>query len=83
MNTIMRSIGGALGAQIGANIVGAHIGASGLATEGGFKIAFIVSASALGLAFAAALLIPQQGPRLELHHGQQRLSGTATLPACG
>ena len=44
MNTIMRSIGGALGAQISASIVGAHLGASGLPTEAGFEIAFIVSA---------------------------------------
>ena len=44
MNTIMRSIGGALGAQISASIVGAHLGATGLPTESGFVIAFIVSA---------------------------------------
>ena len=83
MNTIMRSVGGALGAQISASIVGAHIGASGLPTESGFVVAFVVSAAALGLAFAAALLIPRRGPRVALPHGQQRLGGTASVPARG
>jgi EmrB/QacA subfamily drug resistance transporter len=59
MNTIMRSVGGALGAQISASIIGAHVGASGLPTENGFVVAFVVSAVALALAFAAALLIPR------------------------
>jgi MFS family permease len=54
MNTIMRSIGGALGAQIVAGIVGAH------ADESGFVAAFLVSAGGLGLAFVAALLIPRR-----------------------
>ena len=81
--TIMRSVGGALGAQISASIVGAHVGASGLPTETGFVVAFVVSAAALGLAFAAALLIRWRGPRVELHHGQQRLGGAASVPARG
>jgi MFS family permease len=59
MNTIMRSVGGALGAQIAASIVGAHVGTGGLPSENGFVIAFVVSAAALGLAFLAALLIPR------------------------
>jgi EmrB/QacA subfamily drug resistance transporter len=61
MNTIMRSVGGALGAQISASIVGAHVGASGLPTESGFVVAFVVSAAALAFAFLAALLIPRRG----------------------
>jgi MFS family permease len=67
MNTIMRSVGGALGAQISASIVGAHLGAAGLPTENGFVVAFLVSAGALALAFAAALLIPRgvRAPRRE------------------
>lgn len=73
MNTIMRSVGGALGAQISASIVGAQIGASGLPTESGFEIAFLVSAAALGLAFAAALLIPRRAAAPVLPHGYERL----------
>jgi hypothetical protein len=78
MNTIMRSIGGALGAQISASIVGAHLGAAGLPTEGGFEIAFIVSAGALGLAFAAALLIPRRAKAPIVPHGYERLGEPAT-----
>jgi MFS family permease len=54
MNTIMRSIGGALGAQIVASIIGAQ------ANESGFVVAFLVSAGGLTLAFIAALLIPRR-----------------------
>lgn len=73
MNTIMRSVGGALGAQISASIVGAQLGASGLPTESGFEIAFLVSAAALGLAVAAALLIPRRAAAPVLPHGYERL----------
>ncbi len=78
MNTIMRSIGGALGAQISASIVGAHLAASGLPTESGFVIAFIVSAAALGLAFVAALLIPRRAAAHVVPHGYERLGEPAT-----
>jgi hypothetical protein len=77
MNTIMRSVGGALGAQISASIVGAHIGASGLPTESGFVLAFVVSAAALGLAFAVALLIPRRLREPVVHHGYERLGEPA------
>ena len=73
MNTIMRSVGGALGAQISASIVGTHLGANGLPAESGFVIAFIVSAVALALAFAAALLIPRRRVEPVLPHGYERL----------
>jgi MFS family permease len=73
MNTIMRSVGGALGAQIAASIVGAHIGAAGLPAESGFVAAFLVSAGALLLAFAAALLIPRRAARSVVPHGAHRL----------
>ena len=77
MNTIMRSVGGALGAQISASIVGAHVGASGLPTEPGFVVAFVVSAAALGLAFAAALLIPRRAGATVLPHAYERLGEAA------
>jgi MFS family permease len=80
MNTIMRSIGGALGAQISASIVGAHI-ASGLPTESGFVVAFVVSAAALALAFAAALLIPRRAPAQVVPHGYERIGEPARVAA--
>ena len=82
MNTIMRSVGGALGAQISASIVGAHLGASGLPTESGFVVAFVVSAGALGLAFCAALLIPRRGQAAAVvPHGYERLGEPARAGA--
>ena len=59
MNTIMRTIGGAFGAQIAAAIVADHVAAGHrYATEAGFTDAFILSAVALVVAFGAAALIP-------------------------
>jgi len=81
MNTIMRSVGGALGAQICASIVGAHLGAAGFPTEGGFIAAFIVSAAALALAFTAALLIPGRPVAAAVPHGQRRLGEPARAVA--
>ncbi len=81
MNTIMRSVGGALGAQIAASIVGAHIGASGLPSEQGFVIAFVVSAAALLLAFLAALLIPRRAGRPVVPAGYQPLGEPARVKA--
>jgi EmrB/QacA subfamily drug resistance transporter len=71
MNTIMRSIGGALGAQIAASIVGAH------ADESHFVAAFLVSAAGLALAFLAALVIPRPPARHTVPHGARRLGEPA------
>jgi EmrB/QacA subfamily drug resistance transporter len=73
MNTIMRSIGGAFGAEIAASIVGAHLSASGLPKESGFVAAFLLSAVALLLAFAAALLIPRRAAEPVVPDGAHRL----------
>jgi EmrB/QacA subfamily drug resistance transporter len=67
MNTIMRSIGGALGAQIAASIVGAH------ADESHFVAAFLVSAAGLAVAFIAALVIPRPPTQHTVPHGAHRL----------
>jgi MFS family permease len=69
MNTIMRSIGGALGAQILASIVGAH------ADESHFVAAFLVSAGGLVVAFVAGLCIPRPPSRDRgtVPHGARRL----------
>jgi MFS family permease len=58
MNTIVRSIGGAIGSQLSAGIVTATLAASGLPTERGFTIAFASCAVALAVAFVVALRIP-------------------------
>jgi MFS family permease len=62
MNTIMRSIGGAIGGQLTASILASSIAASGLPTDEGFTLAFLVSAGGLLLAVVAAVLIPRGRP---------------------
>jgi EmrB/QacA subfamily drug resistance transporter len=74
MNTLLRTVGGALGAQIAATVVSGHIGAGGLPEEIGFTAAFATSAAALGLALLAGLLIPRRSdPVASVPHGHARL----------
>ena len=58
MNTIVRTVGGAIGSQVTAGIVTASVVAGGLPTETGFTIAFATSAGALALGFVVGLLVP-------------------------
>lgn len=61
INTIMRTVGGALGAQIAASIVAGHVSAStGLPEEVGYTNAFAMSAIAMAVALLAALLVPRR-----------------------
>src|SRR3954453_16259918 len=59
INTIMRSLGGALGAQLVASLLtGKTIAGSPIPAEAAYTDAFIVAAVAAGLAMLAALAIP-------------------------
>jgi EmrB/QacA subfamily drug resistance transporter len=59
INTIMRSLGGALGAQLVASLlVGKTIANTAIPAEAAYTDAFIVAAVAAGLAMLAALAIP-------------------------
>ncbi len=58
MNTIVRSIGGAVGSQVSAGIVTATL-VAGRPTEHGFTLAFAVAAGALALGFFVALYVPK------------------------
>src|SRR5436309_3350182 len=49
MNTIVRTIGGAIGSQVSAGIVTATLAAGRLPSEKGFTIAFVASAAGLGI----------------------------------
>jgi EmrB/QacA subfamily drug resistance transporter len=61
INSIMRTIGGSLGAQIAASIVATHlIAGTTLPAESGFTLAFVLSAAVLVLACLAALAIPRR-----------------------
>jgi hypothetical protein len=73
MNTIMRSIGGAIGAQISASLLASSLSARGLASDHAFTLAFLVSGVGLLLAVAAASLIPRGGrPQEALVPGRLR-----------
>jgi len=73
INTIMRTIGGALGAQIAASIVSGQVSPStGLPEEVGYTDAFVMSAVAMFVAFLAALLVPGRRPRAESSSADQQ-----------
>jgi EmrB/QacA subfamily drug resistance transporter len=69
VNTIMRNIGSAVGAQVAGSIIASHVLPSGLPQSAGFEIAFLISAVGAIVAAAAVLLIPGRGRELaaEVH----------------
>jgi MFS family permease len=73
INTIMRSLGGALGAQLVASLLtGKTIANTAIPTEAAYTDAFIVAAVAAGFAMVAALAIP---------HTRRPKPGPAAAPA--
>ena len=61
INAIMRTVGGAIGAQISAAVVSAHFVLGGrFPAESGFVTAFAMSAIAAGIAFAVVFIIPSR-----------------------
>ena len=63
VNTIVRSIGGAIGGQAAAAILTASTGAGGFPTIDGYTGAFLMSGFAALVAFGAAALVPRRGRR--------------------
>jgi EmrB/QacA subfamily drug resistance transporter len=61
MNTVMRTLGGSVGSQIGASVIAATVVGQALPTEHGFTVAFVVAATACGLAALASLAVPRPG----------------------
>ena len=60
MNTIMRTIGASLGAQVAAAIISANtLPGTEVPVEKGFTIAFTLSAIGALVAFAPTLLLPR------------------------
>jgi EmrB/QacA subfamily drug resistance transporter len=85
MNTIMRTVGGAFGAQIAAAIVTGHLEpGTSYPAESGFTEAFAMGAVALLVALVAVLLIPGRRART-LHEDVPELAhqtaGTVAEPA--
>ena len=76
MNTIARTVGGALGTTIAASIIDASITSSGLPSESGFTIAFALCAVALLIGVVAALLVPRPASRVAVASGSPHTAGT-------
>jgi EmrB/QacA subfamily drug resistance transporter len=71
MNTIVRTIGGALGAEVAASILGANLLGSGLPAKHGYTITFTLCAVVLAVGVLASLAVP----------GRHREPAQATLAA--
>jgi EmrB/QacA subfamily drug resistance transporter len=71
MNTVMRTLGGAIGGQIIATLITDNTASSGLPTVTGFTLSFALEATFLVIAFAAALLVPNM---------DRHVAGTGTDP---
>jgi EmrB/QacA subfamily drug resistance transporter len=63
MNTVMRTIGGALGGQLAATFIADHTGAGGLPTVTGFTTTFWMATGFLVVCAFAGLLIPSSRAR--------------------
>ena len=61
MNTVMRTIGGAIGGQIVASLIAAHLGGDGLPAVTGFTYSFVLAAAFLVVSACAGLLVPLEG----------------------
>jgi predicted glycosyltransferase len=58
MNTIVRTIGGAIGAELAATILAANTLASGWPAKHGYTVTFVMCGTAMGLGVLAALAVP-------------------------
>jgi EmrB/QacA subfamily drug resistance transporter len=58
MNTIVRTIGGAIGAELAATILAANTLASGWPAKHGYTVTFVMCGAAMGLGVLAALAVP-------------------------
>jgi hypothetical protein len=58
MNTVMRTLGGSVGGQIGASVLAGTV-VAGIPTEAGFTAALAFAAGACALATLAALAVPR------------------------
>jgi hypothetical protein len=60
MNTVMRTLGGAVGGQVAASLIAGTVVAASLPTESGFTLAFGFAAGACLLAAIASLAVPRR-----------------------
>ncbi|WCB94307.1 Multidrug resistance protein 3 [Baekduia alba] len=76
-NAVVRSVGSSLGSQVTAAILaGSVIASTGLPSDDGYKVAFLISGASALVAGVAAFLIPTDG-------GHEHLSVAAEIGAAG
>lgn len=81
MNTVMRTLGGALGGQLSATFIAGNIAADGLPTVTGFTESFLMATGFLALCFLTGLLVPKMlapGGAEEPHRGQAAVPAPET-----
>jgi predicted MFS family arabinose efflux permease len=71
MNTIVRTIGGAIGAEVAASILAANVLASGYPDKHGYTVTFALCAAVMGVGVLASLAVP----------GRRRSPAAAAAPA--
>jgi EmrB/QacA subfamily drug resistance transporter len=71
MNTIVRTIGGAIGAEVAASILAANVLASGYPDKHGYTVTFALCAAVMGVGVLASLAVP----------GRRRSLAAAAAPA--
>jgi MFS family permease len=74
MNTVMRTIGGAIGGQIAATLITGHVGGDGLPAVTGFTDSFLMAAGFLAVCTFAALLIPSADATVPLEELEPALT---------
>jgi MFS family permease len=86
MNTVMRTLGGALGGQLSATFIAAHT-ANGLPTVTGFTETFLMATGFLIVSFLAGLLVPKRGRApdsvADTHRGEPAIERLASEGAPG
>jgi hypothetical protein len=81
MNTIMRTVGGALGAQIAASILAHNLASNGLTTtDTGFTVAFAVTGFVVMAGALASLAIPSERPSPEALAADREIGVAAGAP---
>ena len=85
MNTVMRTLGGALGAQIAATFIAANV-AHGLPTVTGFTESFVLATAFLVVGILAAVAVPRrrvsrETPAPDAQHERPALGGHGDRPA--
>jgi EmrB/QacA subfamily drug resistance transporter len=78
MNTVMRTLGGALGGQLSATFIAGNLAAEGLPTVTGFTESFLMATGFLALCFLAGLLVPKM---LTAGDAAESVRGQAPVPA--